>query len=91
MADPHYIDFIRANKDKYPLEAVKKSLVDAGASASEIEEAARQVLNPPAPAAAPAPAAPPAPPPKPKMGAGLKLLIFTVVAVIIAIVVRLLL
>ncbi|MDD5630315.1 MAG: YIP1 family protein, partial [Elusimicrobia bacterium] len=47
--DPRCVDYIRANKDKYPLEALKAALLKAGAPPADVEEAARQALGASAP------------------------------------------
>lgn len=66
MVDERYVEYVRANKDKYPIESLKKALANSGASKTDIEEAVRLAGRPPAPAQVPpAPvfAAAPVPPP----------------------------
>ncbi|MCX5795356.1 MAG: YIP1 family protein [Elusimicrobia bacterium] len=46
MVDPRCVDYIRANKDKYPLDALKAALLKAGASPADVEEAARLATTP---------------------------------------------
>ena len=53
MADPRCVDYIRNNKDRYPLETLKQALLKAGASAADVEEAVQAASLPPA---GPAPA-----------------------------------
>jgi hypothetical protein len=40
------VDYIRANKDKYPLESLKQQLAKGGVSAADIDEAVRLALGP---------------------------------------------
>ena len=39
MVDPRCVDYIRKNKDKYPMDTLKAALLKAGASAADIEKA----------------------------------------------------
>ncbi len=41
MVDSRCVDYVRANKDKYPLEAIKQALAKSGVAAPDIEEAVR--------------------------------------------------
>lgn len=61
MIDERYVEYIRANKDKYPMESLKQALVKAGLPPAAIEEAVSLASLPPAPARAPI--VPPAPAP----------------------------
>jgi len=47
MVDPRCVDYIRTHKDKYPMDALKAALLKAGASPSDVEEAARLAVAPP--------------------------------------------
>lgn len=58
MAQQQWVDYVRANKDKYPIDGIKQALIQAGASVSDAEEAVRLGLQAPA-----AVALPPAPAP----------------------------
>lgn len=63
MADQRCVDYIRANKDKYPIDSLKEVLAKAGVPAADIEEAVRAATQQPSPPAfSPAP---PVPPPAP--------------------------
>ena len=55
MVDPRCVDYIRTNKDKYPMDALKAALLKAGASPADVEEAVRLATAPP-PAPEPTPA-----------------------------------
>ena len=56
MVDQRYIDYIRSNKDKYPIDSLKQNLLKAGVPPSEVEEAVRAATEP---GQAVMPAAPP--------------------------------
>ena len=47
MVDPRCVEYIRANKEKYPLEALKAALLKAGVSPADVEEAVRLAAAPP--------------------------------------------
>ena len=53
MVDQNYIDYVRANKDKFPLESIKEALTKAGLAAPDVEEAVRLASLPPAPMISP--------------------------------------
>ncbi len=47
MVDPRCVDYIRKNKDKYPMDTLKAALLKAGASAADIEKAVLLAVSPP--------------------------------------------
>ncbi len=56
MLQPHWVDYVRANRDKYAIDAIKQALIQAGATAAEADEAVNLASAPPTPApAAPMP------------------------------------
>ncbi|PCI31486.1 MAG: hypothetical protein COB53_13135 [Elusimicrobia bacterium] len=57
MPDPRIIDYLRTNKDQYPIESLRAALIQQGFSAADVAEAERLLT----PAAAPEPAASPEP------------------------------
>ena len=47
MVDPRCVEYIRTNKEKYPLEALKAALLKAGVTPADVEEAVRLAAAPP--------------------------------------------
>ncbi len=69
MVDQRYIDYVKTNIGKYPLESVKQGLANANVPPDQIEEAVREATRPQAapPPPPPPPLAPPAPQPAPQV------------------------
>ncbi|MEE8425260.1 MAG: Yip1 family protein [Elusimicrobiota bacterium] len=49
MINPKWVDYIRINRDKHPVESLKAALVKAGATPEQADEAARLAAEPPPP------------------------------------------
>lgn len=47
MVDPRCVEYIRTNKEKYPIEALKAALLKAGVPPADVEEAVRLAAAPP--------------------------------------------